>query len=71
VEATKLHNKSKLALHLKWAAKYQVGKVSRERLAKEYRVAQDTIEEGIQTSLDLIHLARRPPSRGGLKRSRQ
>lgn len=63
-------SKRKLTLHFTWAAKYQIDNVSPSRLAREYRVAKDTIEEGIQSALDLIHLARRSPNRGGLKGSR-
>lgn len=64
----KTPGKSKLELHFRWAASYQIDEISPARLSKEYRVDKDTIEEGIQSALTLIHLERRPPKRGGLKK---
>jgi hypothetical protein len=59
--------KRKLALHFTWLAKYQIDKVSPERLAREYRVAKTTVEDAIDDALVLIHLEKRLPVRGGSK----
>jgi hypothetical protein len=59
--------KQKLVLHFTWAAKYQIGKISPPKLALEYHVKTDTVKVGIHGALELIHLKRRPPQRGGLK----
>jgi len=60
-------SKQKLPLHFSWAAKYQIDKISPSKLAREYRVATDTVKAGIQGALELLNLERRPPQRGGIK----
>jgi hypothetical protein len=62
--------KRQLVLQFTWLAKYQIDKVSPQRLAREYKRAVATVEEGIDTALELIQLEKRAPVRGGTKGSK-
>jgi hypothetical protein len=66
----KVPGKRKLVLHFAWAAKYQILRLSPAKIAREHGVAEDTVHDGIEAALDLIHLERRAPNRGGLKGER-
>ncbi len=59
--------KRKLVLQFTWVARYQIEKTSSANLAREYRRKPATVDDGIDSGLELIHLEKRPAERGGAK----